>query len=177
MKKYIVLLAAITGAFAFSSCSEPKAEAVTTSIYPTAKIEGVLLINNDITDPATPVWTAPKNVVIKGRVAYSQYTPGGSAGYHYIDGTYNTNTGAYSITFPVTNDGTMVEVVWGQFLDKIIKHDAESMPAEYTALWDGGSKAFSLMPDEVLKGTQVEIKLDGNNAYNYEIIPEAGDAI
>ena len=178
MKKYIVLLAAITGAFAFSSCSEPKAADVNPSIYPTAKVEGILLINKDITDPSTPVWVAPKNVEIQGRVAYGQYTPGGSSGYHYIKGDYNTNTGAYSITFPVTNGGITVEVIWGSFLDTLIKHDAESMPAEYNALWNGGTRTFNgLMPDETRKGAQAEIMLDGNDSSSYTIIPETGDNV
>lgn len=175
MKKYIVLLAAAIAALTYSSCTEPKAQAVDPSIFPTATVEGTFLINNDITDPYAPKWSIPANVDIRGIVSYSQY------GYYYnsayfVTGTYNPDNGAYSVTFPVTYDGTDVEVSWGNFIDTITMYMSE--PVERKALWrEGTITVRNLMPGELRKGPETDIRLDGSDNYNYTIIDEAGDNV
>jgi hypothetical protein len=158
MKKFFkIFIAASFGCIAFTACNNDPAEPLNYNTYQTATVKGKVLVNTDYTlSINAQKWSAaPAGIRIIAEVSNTSITGQSTAGTYRTNAAYNATTGEYTVTVPVSYNGSIVTITvkdWtGKVKDEVYDATAgENVPKEFDALWHSDyTQTTSLKPGDI----------------------------
>lgn len=141
MKKllYIAFAAAVVGV-TFSACKKDPAEPLNINHGQNATIQGKVLVVTDRT--SNPVRWSALPVTVVAEIDNSDITRPDATGVYRKTATYNPSTGEYSVTVPVSQQGSAVTILVQEFTGKVKDNNGpvdpdsgERTTREFDALW------------------------------------------